>query len=189
VSLQIAPDRRRVAAAIADRNGRVDIWKIDFSGGAPSRLTFDGNGYRTAWSPDGRSLLCTANSAVRIVEANGTGQSKQAYKTERPDYGSDWSPDGRYWLFADSSQETGFDLWFVPSTGDAKPQPYLKTPYNELDGQFSPDGKWIAYTSDESGRNEIYVVSFPENSAKFPVSNRGGNLPRWRRDLIAYRIN
>jgi hypothetical protein len=117
-----------------------------------------------------------------MVEANGTGQSKQAYKTERPSYSADWSTDGRYWLIADSSQETGFDLWFVPATGDAKPQPYVKTPYNELDGQFSPDGKWIAYTSDESGRNEIYVRSFPENSAKFPVSNRGGNLPRWRRD-------
>jgi hypothetical protein len=70
----------------------------------------------------------------------------------------------------------------MPTSGDPKPQVYLKTPYNEMEGQFSPDGKWIAYTSDESGRNEIYVRGFPDNGVKIPVSNGGGGLARWRRD-------
>ena len=102
--------------------------------------------------------------------------------SKQPAYGNDWSLDGRYLLYSEAAPDTQWDLWILPAARDSKPQPFLKTAYNELEGQFSPDGKWVAYTSDESGRNEIYVRGFPDSSVKIPVSNGGGGLPRWRRD-------
>ena len=82
----------------------------------------------------------------------------------------------------DLSSKTRFDLWVLPMTGDSKPVPFLSTPFREGRGQFSPDGKWVAYTSDESGGNEVYVQSFPAGGAKWPVSSKGGDWVRWRRD-------
>jgi predicted Ser/Thr protein kinase/dipeptidyl aminopeptidase/acylaminoacyl peptidase len=181
VAVRIAPDGKRVGASLTDPNGRYDVWRIDFRGGAPSRLTFDGNGYDPVWSPDGRSIAYSSLGSAFHAEANGTSRGK-GITSSGPVYVNDWSPDGRYWLCSESSAQTQFDLMIIPTGGDGKSQPYLKTPYNELEGQFSPDGKWIAYTSDESGRNEVYVRSFPENNAKFPVSNGGGRLARWRQD-------
>jgi hypothetical protein len=82
----------------------------------------------------------------------------------------------------DLSLKAQADLWVLPMTGDQKPTPYASTPFREGQGQFSPDGNWVAYTSDESGRNEVYVQSFPAGSAKWPVSSKGGDWVRWRRD-------
>jgi Tol biopolymer transport system component/tRNA A-37 threonylcarbamoyl transferase component Bud32 len=184
LSIRISPDGKGVAATRTDAAGRGgDVWRIEFTGAAPNRLTFDGNGYRTAWSPDGGRIFYSSNGGMFETEASGVGQGKPVIQTQHPAYTSDWSPDGRYLMYAEASPETQGDLWIVPTAGDRKPVPYLKTPFNELDGQFSPDGKWVAYTSDESGgRNEVYVRAFPAGAAKFPVSNSGGGLPRWRQD-------
>ena len=103
-----------------------------------------------------------------------SGVSKFAY---------DWSHDGRFLLYGITDPKTKTDLWVLPLTGDRKPMPLLQTEFNETQGQFSPDGKWIAYSSDESGRFEIYVQSFPASSGgRWVVSNGGGAQPRWRRD-------
>jgi eukaryotic-like serine/threonine-protein kinase len=181
-SIRISPDGKGVAASSLDAAGRWDVWRIDFTRGAPNRLTFDGNGYRAAWSPDGRRIFYGSAGGMFETEANGAGQGTAAIRTQHPAYVNDSSPDGRYLMYAEASPETREDLWIVPTTGDRKPFPYLKTPFNEIDGQFSPDGKWVAYTSDESGRNEVYVRAFPAGAAKFPVSSSGGGLPRWRQD-------
>jgi Tol biopolymer transport system component len=182
-TIRISPDGKGVAASRVDAAGRFDVWRIEFARSAPNRLTFDGNGYLTAWSPDDRRIFYGKDGSIFETEANGTGQGTAAIQTQHPAFVSDWSTDGRYLMYQESSPETQEDLWIVPTTGDRKPVPYLKTPFNEIDGQFSPDGKWVAYTSDESGgRNEVYVRAFPAGAAKFPVSNSGGDIPRWRQD-------
>jgi len=99
----------------------------------------------------------------------------------------DWSRAGRFILFAQLDAKTKWDLWVLPLAGDRKPVPVVRTEFNEGDGQFSPDAKWIAYWSDESGRYEVYVRSFPEGGAgvtagKWQVSSKGGTWPRWRRN-------
>lgn len=93
----------------------------------------------------------------------------------------DWSPDGRSLLVVHSGG-AGEDLWVLPMEGERKPVPFLQTNFNENQGRFSPDGKWVAYTSDESGRYEVYVRPFPSGSSKWRVSPDGGELPHWRGD-------
>ena len=85
-------------------------------------------------------------------------------------------------MFAVTAPKTGFDLWVMPLFGDRKPLPFLQTPFNENPGQFSPDGRWMAYASSESGRYEVYVTPFPGPGGKWQVSTAGGDWPRWRRD-------
>ena len=103
----------------------------------------------------------------------------------------DWSPDGRFVLYRynsiqaslPSTSSTGWDIWALPLDGDRKPFPVVQTNFEERDGQFSPDGKWIAYQSNESGRFEIYVQPFPGPARKWgPISTNGGAQVRWRRD-------
>jgi eukaryotic-like serine/threonine-protein kinase len=96
-------------------------------------------------------------------------------------YINDWSPDGRFVMFTRISAATLHDLWLLPIDGERTPKQFLKTQYSESHGQFSPDGKWIAYTSNESGRSEIYVQPL-STGVSTPVSSSGGGLPRWRRD-------
>ena len=94
----------------------------------------------------------------------------------------DWSPDGRFLLYRSIDPKTGSDIWALPLDGDRKPFPVVQTNFDERDGQFSPDGKWIAYQSNESGRFEIYVQPFPGPGGKSQVSTNGGAQVRWRRD-------
>jgi Tol biopolymer transport system component len=94
----------------------------------------------------------------------------------------DWSLDGRWLLYRDADPKSGFDIWTLPLDGDRKPFPLVQTTSEERDAQFSPDGKWIAYGSNESGRFEIYVQPFPGPGTKSIISTSGGGQARWRRD-------
>ena len=85
-------------------------------------------------------------------------------------------------MYISDDPKTGYDLWVLPLEGDRKPQPYLQTQFRENQGQFSPDGHWVAYTSDESGRLEVYVQPFPAAGGKWQISTNGGENPKWRRD-------
>jgi hypothetical protein len=93
-----------------------------------------------------------------------------------------WSSNGQFLLFYELDPKTNYDLWTLPLTGDGKPSPWLNTPDIETLGQFSPNGRWVAYQSNESGRFEIYVQPFPAANAKWPISTNGGSMPRWRAD-------
>ena len=95
---------------------------------------------------------------------------------------SDWSPDGRHILFSVPAPASGIDLWLLPLTGDRKPAKFLASPSDELHGNFSPDGRFVAYTSNESGKFEVYVQTFPLSDLKKQVSISGGYEPRWRAD-------
>ena len=94
----------------------------------------------------------------------------------------DWSRDGRYLLYQEPNGKNGWDLWAIPMQGSRKPEPVLRTPFSERNGQFSPDGKWIVYSSNESGANQVYIQPFPPSSGKWQVSTIGGIQPRWSRD-------
>jgi len=135
--------------------------------------------------------------SINARQASGTGKSGGAPEDKKPArqlWGEpdapaigDWlrfSPDGKFLLFftGNALSPTGNDLWILPLSGDAKPKPFVQTEFNETYGSFSPDGRWVAYTSAESGRNEIYVVPFPGPGGKWQISQSGGQYPRWRRD-------
>ncbi len=139
------------------------------------------------WSPDGLRVLWSSNRNggfdLYIKSANGTGPEELLIKMGTgTGFGSDWSRDGRFILYQMAGAKTGQDLWIAPQFGDRKPFPYLQTQFDEQDGRFSPDGKWVAYVSNESGRDEIYVQSFPLSGAKFQISTGGGSEPQWRKD-------
>src|SRR5262249_33100169 len=144
--------------------------------------------FNSVWSPDGRSLVFSAGrpSPLNLYRKLSDGSSAEERLVEGSGnmYVTSWSADGRLLLYhtgAEGSQ-TGNDLWVLPLTEERKPRPFLQTPFNETGGRFSPDGRWVAYQSSESGRNEIYVVPFPAAGGKWQISSGGGVAPLWRRN-------
>jgi dipeptidyl aminopeptidase/acylaminoacyl peptidase len=113
---------------------------------------------------------------------DGTAREELIAESDPPKMPMSWSPDGKLLVCWTIGSGTFGDVWAVPLTGDRKPFPILQTQSNETNPQVSPDGKWIAYSSDETGRSEIYIGSFPEGPGKWQVSTDGGQFPRWRRD-------
>jgi Tol biopolymer transport system component len=165
-----------------------DIWVLDLLRGVTSRLTFDpAIDNLPIWSPDGQRILFPSNRKgsfdLYIKAASGAGQEEPLIKMGTPTgWATDWSRDGRFILYQIPGAKTGQDLWIAPQFGDRKPFPYLQTQFNEQAGAFSPDGRWIAYVSDESCRNEIYVQAFPLSGEKHEISSGGGSEPYWRKD-------
>jgi Tol biopolymer transport system component len=140
------------------------------------------------WSPDGSRIVFNSNRKGHYdlyqKAASGAGTEKVLLEDNLDKNPLSWSPDGRFLLYSTgtASPKTGADLFVLPLSGDRKPQPFLQTPFNELGGQFSPDGRWIAYTSNESGKYEVYVQPYPGPGGKWQISTAGGGIPRWRRD-------
>jgi eukaryotic-like serine/threonine-protein kinase len=183
-ALRISPDGKRIITVLADSSGNPDTWLLELARGIPSRLTFSGSFGTGAWSPDGQRIAYHLLNNTKLFEksASGAGQEETVLQSQSTVYLNDWSSDGRFLVYTQLSPEGRSELWLLPLSGDHKSLPFLKTGYNEFQGQVSPDSKWIAYTSDESGRSEIYVQSFPAAGAKWLASNGGGNFARWRRD-------
>src|SRR5262249_44263176 len=140
------------------------------------------------WAPDGGSIVWVSDRGEgwRLYQkaASGAGEDMPLLKSDHPISPTDWSRDGRFIIYRQDDPKTKGDVWFLPVTGSsaAKPVPIIQTEANEFAGTLSPDGRWLAYTSDESGRIEVYVQSFPGGGGKRQVSSGGGNHPRWRRD-------
>lgn len=185
--LSLSPDDKRLSVFQVDADtGNVDIWLMDLDSGAPSRFTFDtAVDFTPVWSPDGKRIVFASlrDGAPNLFQkmANGSGQEDALYKSSLAKLPSSWSTDGRFVLCGTVDPKTRWDLW-VLSVSDQKWESFLQTPYNESRGMFSPNGRWIAYESDESGRKEIYVQTFPASGAKWQISVSGGSQPRWRRD-------
>jgi Tol biopolymer transport system component len=186
---RLAPDEKRIVFDVSNQ----DVWVLDAIRGVTSRLTSDPAFDNVPlWSPDGLHILWSSNRSggyhVYTKSANGTGQEELLIKMGTGTGGAvDWSKDGRYILYQMPDSKTGQDLWIAPqfperAEGDRKPFPYLQSQFDEQDGRFSPDGKWVAYVSNESGRDEVYVQSFPITGAKFQISSGGGSEPQWRSD-------
>ena len=181
-----SPDGKRVAVQ-RPVNGNTDIWLVDAARGVPTRFTFDPatDGW-FVWSPDGSRVAFDSNrkSLYNLYWklSSGAGPDELLLESDQAKGPTDWSYDGRFLLFRSNDPQTGMDLWVLPVSGEKKPFPCLKTPFDERDGQFSPDGKWVAYGSNESGRSEIYVLPFPGPGGKFQISTKGGAQPRWNKN-------
>jgi Tol biopolymer transport system component len=189
VNPSLSPDGTKLAMGLPDSNGGAyDVWISELSRGTLSRVTFDpGSDWASVWSPDGTKILfsATRNGPNDIFQKSvgGTATEQLLHHSELSKVVEDWSSDGRYVLFADENASTKFDIKVLPLFGDRKPIPYLQTEFNEAHSRFSPDGKWIAYVSDETGRPEIYVDRFPISTGdRRQISTAGGDQPLWRAD-------
>jgi serine/threonine protein kinase/Tol biopolymer transport system component len=191
VHVALSPDERRAAVELLDADGRNgDVWLFDLSRGTPSRLTFDPQWDSSPlWSPDGtRILFCSNRSAggqVNLYEkaANGAGEDHLLLQSDGAKYALGLSKDGQLILYDNFDLKTKEGIWILPLTGDRQPKPYLQTTdFDQAQGRLSPDGRWVAYSSNESGRWEIYVQSFPSSSDKHQISSGGGGWPLWRND-------
>jgi serine/threonine protein kinase len=185
--LALSPDGTRVAEGRTDAQGTWGVWMLDLARGANTRLSFEGGGGSGTWSPDGTQIVFAPGGGQSTdlyrKPADGAGQGELLLHSDGIKTPDDWSRDGRFLLFMQRGKTTGADLWVLPMQADHKPFPYLMTPFNEAQAQFSPDGHWVVYTSNESGTKEVYVQPFPVSTGgKWPVSNGGGSQPRWSRD-------
>jgi len=186
--LSLSPDGTRVAEGRVDDKGTWVVWGLDLARGVSTRLTFEGGGAGNGtWSPDGSQIVYAPGGGQSAdlyrKPANGAGQGELLFHSSDAKGPLDWSRDGRFLLFVQRGKNTSADLWVLPMEGDHKPFPYLTTPFDEGQGKFSPDGHWVVYTSNESGTKEVYVQPFPMSTGgKWPISNGGGNQPRWSHD-------
>jgi Tol biopolymer transport system component len=183
----LSPDGLRVAIEKSD-GPTADIWIIDTARNTTSRFTFDPafDGL-PLWSPDGDGIVFSSTRETGIAnlyqkQSGGAGQEQLLLKTAYDKWATAWSSDGRYLIYQERNPKTEFDIWALPLYGDRKPTPLLATPFNEVQAQLSPDGRWLAYTSDESGISEVYVQPFPSSGGKWQISSGGGRQPRWRHD-------
>ncbi|HEY3122558.1 MAG TPA: protein kinase, partial [Thermoanaerobaculia bacterium] len=189
VRLRLSHDGRRVALDINDpQTGRLDIWIYDLSRKVLTRLTFElANNIFPVWSPDdGRIVFSSSRKGLLGLyqkASSGTGTDEALFSQETSvKIPSDWSQDGRFLVYhaIDTRSKTGWDLW-VFSVEEKKPFLFLSTPATDNMARFSPDGRWLAYQSDESGRTEVYVQSFPARGGKWQISTNGGAQPIWSR--------
>jgi Tol biopolymer transport system component len=175
----VAPDGRQAAVFKGD-----ELWLVDLVRSVPMRFATNlASTPSTAWSPDGKRIAFVAKHEEREeIYIGGTdGRAELVPTTDEPFKGvTDWSRDGRTLVFWAQNAQTGMDLWILPMDGDRKPMPYLHGPADETNGRISPDGRWLAYSSNETGSDEIYVQSFPEPGRKVRISIDGGTLPGWR---------
>jgi Tol biopolymer transport system component len=183
---RLSSDGMTAAVSIGDPS---DVWLYDLARGIRSRLTFDPlNEMGPVWSRDGRTIYYSSdrNILLRIYRRQVSGAVQAEPLTSPSEWAVPWdvSPDGRFLVYeqAASTALTNTDLWILPLTGEGKPTPFLATPFSESQASFSPDGRWLAYTSDESGRFEVYVTSLPGREGRWQISSGGGSGPRWRRD-------
>jgi len=191
VNVDLSPDENRVAAEQLDADGRNgDIWIFDLIRKTTSRFTFDPGWDQCAlWSPDGNRIVFASDRNVESAAQNlyqknsgGGGNDELLLKSDSYKTPTSWSPDGKILAVDYSTEGSNNGDILLLSLSDRQLTPYLKTDFSEYDAQVSPDGKWIAYVSDESGKPEVYVQPFVVSGAKWQISASGGEQPRWRRD-------
>ncbi len=190
---RLSPDGKQVALTSNDpRRGGTDIWLLDLSRGVPARFTFDPNGDKSpVWSPDGSRIVFASDRKGGLYHLfqkaqGGTGNDELLLESNGDKGAEDWSGDGRFILYSSSDPKTKGDVWALPLFGDRQPYPLLNSEFNEYGSQFSPDGHWLAYVSDESGSQEIYVQPFTAEGklgdSKQRISTSGGYQPRFSRN-------
>jgi len=185
-----SPDGRRLLAERRSSPTTVDLWMIDlerglatrFSQGSQSRM-----GGKPIWSPDGSRIVFSSNreGTTNVYQrlANGAGEEELLFRTSGQfNEVNSWSPDGRFLVVEQADPVTGWDLWLLPLEGERQPVPYLRTRFNETGATVSPDGRWLAYCSDATGRPEVYVRPFLEPGGEHPITSAGGFHVLWSRD-------
>ena len=190
-ALELSPDEKHVALELVDPQTKVgSVWVADLERGTTSRITFNPSWeYRPIWSPDSRNVLFSSNREqsggaspgnLYLTAANGGASEELFLRSDLWKWPNDWSKDGKFILF--EGEDSQGKLWVVSPSGNRKPHPALLGDSHGGMGQFSPDGKWISYSSDESGRYEVYVQRFPATGEKWQISSTGAGSSRWRGD-------
>jgi Tol biopolymer transport system component len=187
----LSPDGTRLAVCLFGTQGTGDVWVFDLKRGTNTRLTF-GPAVQSdpTWTPDGKTIFydSTAKGPPHTYAKAADGSSSERVVLETNDtieFPLSFSPDGRYLVYERrdlNKGQTGFDLWVLPLFGDGKPFPIVQTAFDDQWAAISPDGKWMAYQNNESGRMEVYITAFPGGGAKWQVSTNGGVQAKWRRD-------
>jgi Tol biopolymer transport system component len=182
---RVSPDGQRIAAHL--QGDLDDVWVVDAVRGALTRLSLEaGEDETPAWSPDGRYVAWSGSRAgvtrgVFRRLADASGPEELLWQTEAHTHVNDWTPDGRTLLLQLVDTKTASDLWILP-LGSKAATPWLATSFSEHSARVSPDGRFAAYVGDESGREEVYVRTFPGPGARVQVSTSGGRQPVWSRD-------
>jgi hypothetical protein len=179
---RLSPDGERVLVTTqGDRN----VWVHELSRGVTTRLTFEGRNARAIWTPDGTRITYASASAgpenlfSRPSDASGTAERLASSDAQQAP--GAWTPDGKTLLFV-LGGALDADIWTLSVEGDRQPHPFLKTPFSEQYPDLSPDGRWLAYASNQSGRAEVYVQPYPGPGARQQISLDGGTAPAWSRD-------
>jgi serine/threonine protein kinase len=181
-NIMLAPNGKMLASDTTDpSNQNTNVWTYDLETRSEKRLTFDASfDALPIWSPDGGHIVFASNREHKfelyLKDSNGANDEKVIAKGAVDAFPTDWSRDGRYVIY-----QSGSELWFM-TMPELRAVQFLKRNSTLKDGRFSPDGKWLAYSSNESGRWEIYVTSFPEGHGRWQVSTVGGDQARWRGD-------
>src|SRR5882762_9393264 len=192
-NIRLSPDGTKIAAEIYDRQVsgiyfESDIWLYDVSRGVRSRLTSGpGSARGPCWSPDGKHIIFSSDRKGHYdlyeKAVDGGGNEELVFASEIAKYCESWSPDNKFLIFMTISNDTtNFDIWTLPLFGDRKPLPYLQTEFDEFGGRLSPDGKWVLYESDDSGKHEVYVRPLRGSGGKLLVSAAGGTMAEWSHD-------
>jgi eukaryotic-like serine/threonine-protein kinase len=197
IAVRFSPDGKRLAEEIQEpRTKAIDLWLLDLDRNVKTRFTFDAAPhFFPVWSPDAANIAYSSSVKghfdLYTKSASGAGEASLLLSSDGDKYVSDWSRDGRYLAFTqvDSKSKTLGDIFILPLFGDRKPFSFLQTTFNEGNAVFSPDGRWVAYQSNESGKGEVYIMPFPQPGGKWQVSQGGGLNPRWRPDgqAVFYR--
>jgi serine/threonine-protein kinase len=187
-----SPDGQRLAIDIF--SGNIDVWIYEWMRDTLTRFTFDpGNDQKPVWTPDGKRIVFVSDRAKGQINlywqrADGTGEVQRLTESSYPQVPSSFHPSGKYLAFNEATPKSNNDLMILPVEGDetsgwkpGKRSVFLSTPANEQEPMFSPDGRWIAYISDESGRNEVFVRPFPGPGGKWQISTTGGAETSWSR--------
>jgi Tol biopolymer transport system component len=188
MGLDLSPDGKTIAAHRHDTSDGGDIWLLDASRGTNLRFTFDAtrDNVSPVWSPDGSQIFYAVvqSGKWKILQKASTGAATEELllQSDSPVLPQSVSPDGKSLVYLVSNAKTRNDLWLLPLSGDRKPAPLVVGVGDQQRAQISPDGKWLAYQSNETGNIEIYIVPFPSGAGKWQISNSTGFAPRWRHD-------
>ncbi|HYB53119.1 MAG TPA: protein kinase [Thermoanaerobaculia bacterium] len=182
----LSPDGRRLAITVQEGQHQ-SIWMYDLARGSKTRFS-QGTADEgpLVWSPDGSRVAYGSArggpSRLFVRPVGGEGSEQALLKTTNAEVPSSWSSDGRYIAYSAPGETTDWDVWILPLFGERKPFPFLQTNAREFFPVFSPDSKWIAYDSNDSGRDDVFVAPFPGPGQRIPISTAGGKEPSWRRD-------
>jgi Tol biopolymer transport system component len=185
---RISPDGQSVVVEILDaRSGSWDLWTYDVARKIRTRFTFDPtNDVEPQWSPDGETIVFGSGRSgspdLYLKPFGGSATETELLVNERSKFPTSWSWDGEYVAYTELSDSTQSDIWVVSVDGDDEPFPFIQTQFADFNARFSPDGRWVAYASSESGRTEVYVRPFPGPGRKWQISSNGGSNPTWRSD-------